>query len=125
MEKIFTTKISLQSSNPTFCYPIIRLPRELKELAGRIVNVYQTEIDGVQGFFIAPHLDKLDKYVENKECIDNPILASTCQKSSPQVLQPQLSATTTSGSTIVHEPLRDTPIGSRPKGPKRVRGRHL
>ncbi len=52
MEKIFTTKISLQSSNPTFSYPIIRLPRELKELAGRIANIYQTEIDGVQGFFI-------------------------------------------------------------------------
>jgi hypothetical protein len=76
MKKIFTTKISLQSSNPTFSYPIIRLPRELKGLAGRIANVYQTEIDGVQGFFIAPHLDRLDKYVENKECEENPILAS-------------------------------------------------
>jgi hypothetical protein len=60
MKKIFTTKISLQSSNPTFSYPIIRLPRELKELAGRIANVYQTEIDGVQGFFVALQLDKLD-----------------------------------------------------------------
>ena len=58
MKKIFTTKVSLQSSNPTFSYPIIRLPRELRELAGRIVNVYQTEIDGVQGFFVEPHLDK-------------------------------------------------------------------
>ena len=67
MEKIFTTKISLQSSNPTFSYPIIRLPRELKELAGRIANIYQTEIDGVEGFFVAPQLDKLDKFAE---CID-------------------------------------------------------
>jgi hypothetical protein len=68
MKKIFTTKISLQSSNPTFSYPIIRLPRELKALAGRIANVYQTEIDGVQGFFIALQLDKLDnldKFVES------------------------------------------------------------
>jgi hypothetical protein len=68
MKKIFTTKISLQSSNPTFSYPIIRLPRELKELAGRIANVYQTEIDGVEGFFVALQLDKLDnldKFVES------------------------------------------------------------
>jgi hypothetical protein len=79
MKRIFTTKISLQSSNPTFSYPIIRLPRELKELAGRIANVYQTEIDGVQGFFIALQLDKLDKFVENKECEEDPILASSCQ----------------------------------------------
>jgi hypothetical protein len=83
MKKIFTTKISLQSSNPTFSYPIIRLPRELKELAGRIANVYQTEIDGAEGFFIAlqlDNLDKLDKFVENKECSENPILASAGQK---------------------------------------------
>jgi hypothetical protein len=124
MKKIFTTKISLQSSNPTFSYPIIRLPRELKELAGRIATIYQTQIDGVEGFFIALQLDKLDKYVENKKCIDTPILASACQKPSPEVLQPQLSATTTSDPTIVHEPLPDTPIGARPGGPKRVRGRH-
>ena len=113
MEKIFTTKISLQSSNPTFSYPIIRLPRELKELAGRIANIYQTEIDGVQGFFIWLQLDKLDKLVENKECVNTPILASACQKISPKVLQPQLSAAAPSSATIVHEPLPDTPIGSR------------
>jgi hypothetical protein len=75
MEKISTTKISLQSSNPTFSYPIIRLPRELKELAGRTANVYQTEIDGVQGFFVAPQLDKLDKCAE---CIDKPNSAPKC-----------------------------------------------
>jgi hypothetical protein len=79
MKKIFTTKISLQSSNPTFSYPIIRLPRELKALAGRIANIYQTEIGGVEGFFIALQLDKLDKFAENKECSENLILASACQ----------------------------------------------
>ena len=74
MQKIFTTKISLQSSNPTFSYPIIRLPRELKELAGRIANVYKTEIDGVEGFFIAFQLDKLDnldKFVESNGQINS------------------------------------------------------
>jgi hypothetical protein len=124
MKKIFTTKISLRSSNPTFFYPIIRLPKELKELAGRIANVYQTEIDGVQGFFVAPHLDKLDKYVENKKRIDTPILASNCQKSSLEVLERQLSAATPS-SAIGREPLRDTPTGSLSRGPKRGRGRRL
>ncbi len=67
MKKIFTTKISLQSSNPTFSYPIIRLPRDLKELRGRIVTIYQTEIGGVEGFFVVPHLSnlaKLDKSLE-------------------------------------------------------------
>jgi hypothetical protein len=74
MKKIFTTKISLQSSNPTFSYPIIRLPRELKELAGRIANIYQTEIDGVEGFFVALQLDnlgKLDKSVESNGKINS------------------------------------------------------
>ncbi len=71
MNKIFTTKISLRSSNPTYSYPIIRLPRELKELAGRIVNIYQTEIDGVQGFFVALHLDKLDKFFESNGQINS------------------------------------------------------
>ena len=71
MEKIFTTKLSLQSSNPTFSYPIIRLPRELKELTGRIVNVYQTEIGGVPGLVVS-QLDKLDKFgpIEAETTID-------------------------------------------------------
>jgi hypothetical protein len=67
MKKIFTTKISLQSSNPTFSYPLIRLPRTLKDLAGETVSVYQTEKDGSLAFFIVPkldNLDNLDKFVE-------------------------------------------------------------
>ena len=71
MKKIFTTKISLQSSNPTFSYPIIRLPRERKELAGRIANVYEADIDGVEGFFVALQLDNLDKFVESNGQINS------------------------------------------------------
>ena len=71
MKKIFATKISLQSSNPTFSYPIVRLPRELKRLTGRIANVYQTEIGGVQGFFIVLQLEKLDKFVESNGQINS------------------------------------------------------
>jgi hypothetical protein len=79
MEKIFTTKISLQSSNPTFSYPIIRLPRELNGLAGRIANIYQTEIDGVQGFFVALQLDKFveDTVQADQKLYQAPIDQST------------------------------------------------
>ena len=64
MKKIFTTKISLQSSNPTYSYPIVRLPRTLKSLAGETVTIYQTEKDGSLAFFIVPKLDNLDKFIE-------------------------------------------------------------
>jgi hypothetical protein len=67
MKKIFTTKISLQSSNPTYSYPIIRLPRKLKDLAGETVAIYQTEKDGSLAFFVVPKLDNLDKFVEGAD----------------------------------------------------------
>ena len=60
MKKIFTTKISLQSSNPTYSYPIIRLPRTLKDLAGETVSIYQTAKAGSLAFFVVPKLDNLD-----------------------------------------------------------------
>ena len=67
MKKIFTTKISLQSRYPTFSYPLIRLPRDFKELAGQTVNIYETEIEGVRGFFVAPYLANLAKLNEVAE----------------------------------------------------------
>ncbi len=85
MEKIFTTKISLQSSNPTFSYPIIRLPRELKGLAGRIANIYQTEIDGVQGFFVALQLDKLDKFVDDTVQADQKLYQAPIDQSTLKI----------------------------------------
>ena len=75
MKKIFTTKISLQSHNPVFSYPIIRLPRDLQELAGQIVNIYETEIEGILRFFIAPHFASLAKLVKPSDDareIENP-----------------------------------------------------
>jgi hypothetical protein len=84
MKKIFTTKISLQSRNPTFSYPIIRLPRDLKGLTGQIVNIYETEINEVRGFFIASHLAnlaKLDESFEKTECYNQELCeASIDQK---------------------------------------------
>ena len=54
-------------------------------LAGRIANVYKTEIDGVEGFFIAlqvKNLDNLDKFVQdvvedNQKLFQAPIKQST------------------------------------------------
>ncbi|HEX7515509.1 MAG TPA: hypothetical protein VF393_07985, partial [archaeon] len=63
-EEIFTTKISLQSSNPTYPYPIIRLPRTLKRLAGETVSIYQTENERSLAFFVVPKLDNLDKFMD-------------------------------------------------------------
>ena len=79
MNKVFTTKISLQSHNPTFSYPIIRLPRDLKELAGQIVSIYETEIEGVRGFFVVPqlaNLAKLDEKIDDADQIDSPLKCS-------------------------------------------------
>jgi len=59
MKKIFTTKTSIQSSNSTHSYPIIRLPREMKTLAGKIVSIYETECEGEQAFFVVTQVDKL------------------------------------------------------------------
>ncbi len=63
MRKIFTTRISLQSSTPSYSYPVIRLPRTLKKLAGETVTVYQIEKDGALAFFILPMLDNLHKFI--------------------------------------------------------------
>jgi hypothetical protein len=60
MKKIFTTKVSIQSSDPTYSYPLIRFPRAFRELVGKTVSIYQAEINGVAGFFVVPLLDNLD-----------------------------------------------------------------
>ena len=87
MKKISTTKISLQSRNPTFSYPIIRLPRDLKKLAGRIVNIYEIEIDGIPGFFVAPHLAnlaKLDQSFKNTESYNQGLCEASIYEKKPK-----------------------------------------
>jgi len=84
MEK-YSQRRSLQSSNPTFSYPIIRLLRELNGLAGRIANIYQTEIDGVQGFFVALQLDKLDKFVEDTVQADQKLYQAPIDQSTLKI----------------------------------------
>ncbi len=43
MQPICTNKIGTHSSNPSHKYPVIRLPREFKDLIGKIATIYETE----------------------------------------------------------------------------------
>jgi len=52
MKPICTHTISVQSSKPSHAYPIIRLPREFRGLAGAAATIYQTVHDGALAFLV-------------------------------------------------------------------------
>ena len=52
MQPICTHTISVQSSKPSHAYPIIRLPREFRGLAGAAATIYQTVHDGALAFLV-------------------------------------------------------------------------
>ena len=52
MQPICTHKIGVQSSKPSHAYPIIRLPREFRELAGTSAEIYQTSYDDGVAFLV-------------------------------------------------------------------------
>jgi hypothetical protein len=52
MQPICTHTISIQSSKPSHAYPIIRLPREFRELAGSQAESYQTSYEAGLTFFV-------------------------------------------------------------------------
>ncbi len=52
MQPICTHTISVQSAKPSHAYPIIRLPRAFRELAGSKVAIYQTVHDGKLAFLV-------------------------------------------------------------------------
>ena len=52
MRPICTHTISLQSSKPSHAYPIIRLPREFKSLAGAKGTILQTIYKGALAFLV-------------------------------------------------------------------------
>ena|SRR5450759_3007639 len=60
MQLICTHKISVQSAKPSHAYPIIRLPREYRELGGSKADIYQTTHDGKLAFLVT-----VDKKVDN------------------------------------------------------------
>jgi hypothetical protein len=60
MQPICTHTISLQSAKPSHAYPIIRLPREYRELAGSKADIYQTVHDGKLAFLVVA-----DREVDN------------------------------------------------------------
>jgi len=47
-------KISVQSSKPSHAYPIIRLPREFRRLAGTAAQIYKTTHNGALAFLVVP-----------------------------------------------------------------------
>jgi hypothetical protein len=60
MQLICTHTISLQSAKPSHAYPIIRPPREFRELAGSKADIYQTTHGGKLAFLVT-----VDKEVGN------------------------------------------------------------
>ncbi len=61
MQPVCTHTISVQSSKPSHAYPIIRLPRECKELAGSKAEIYQTTHEGNLTFLV-----KVIDHTQNK-----------------------------------------------------------
>ena len=59
-QAICTHTIGVQSAKPSHAYPIIRLPREYRELAGSKADIYQTTHDGKLAFLVT-----VDKEVDN------------------------------------------------------------
>jgi hypothetical protein len=55
MQPICTHKISVQSSKPSHAYPIIRLPREFRRLAGSAATIYKTTHNGALAFLVVPN----------------------------------------------------------------------
>ena len=58
MQPICTHKISLQSAKPSHAYPIIRLPREFRRLAGAAATMYKKTDNGVLAFLVVPHRNR-------------------------------------------------------------------
>jgi hypothetical protein len=55
MQPICTHTISVQSAKPSHAYPIIRLPRKFRRLAGAAATIYETTHNGALAFLVVPH----------------------------------------------------------------------
>jgi len=60
MQPICTHKISVQSAKPSHAYPIIRLPREFRRLAGAAATIYKTTHNGALAFLVVPNRKGID-----------------------------------------------------------------
>ena len=125
MQPICTHKISVQSSKPSHAYPIIRLPREYRELAGSRADIFQTTHRGKLAFLVTT-----DREVDNS-CLLLPEINQeeglapsefTQQSEAEKCLCSGLEGSPS--STIVRGPRRCNLIGSRSAGPTRARRRH-
>jgi hypothetical protein len=55
MHPICTHKIGVQSKKSSHAYPVIRLPREFRRLAGAAAAIYETTHNGALAFLVVPH----------------------------------------------------------------------
>jgi len=55
MQPLCMHKISVQSSKKSHAYPIIRLPREFRRLAGAKATIYKTTHNGALAFLVVPN----------------------------------------------------------------------
>jgi len=126
MQPICTHKISVQSSKPSHAYPIIRLPREYRELAGSRADIFQTAHRGKLAFLVTT-----DREVDNS-CL---LLPEINQEDglAPSEFTQQLEAEkslcsgleTSPSSTTCPAPLRCSLRKSRSAVPIRVQLRRL
>jgi hypothetical protein len=65
MQPICTHKISVQSSKPSHAYPIIRLPREFRRLAGAAATIYKATHNGALAFLVVPKGLKLNGHTSD------------------------------------------------------------
>jgi membrane-bound lytic murein transglycosylase len=66
MQPICTHKIGSHNSNPSYAYPVIRLPQEFIGLIGKRAKIYQTEYEGEHAFVITIS-ESVDKFCANFE----------------------------------------------------------
>jgi hypothetical protein len=54
MQPICTHTVSVQSAKQSHAYPITRLPREFRRLAGAAATIYKTTHNGALAFLVVP-----------------------------------------------------------------------
>ncbi|GEM_PF-421574 len=107
-QAICTHTIGVQSSKPSHAYPIIRLPREFRELAGSKAEIYQTTHEGKLAFMVT-----VDKKVDNC-CLQTPEIDTESRFSNLETRIQSLEDTLIANNEI---------FGSKNEKDKKIKGR--
>jgi hypothetical protein len=62
--------ISIQSAKSSHPYPIIRLPREFRRLAGVAATIYETTYNGALAFLVVPHRNRKGRTTDSDADIE-------------------------------------------------------